>query len=148
MQKLEKNSRDKVNVNKQQKELFIIKPYEAMIITYLSTILFTITGIWQLIVISGFLGGFFCQRARMGLIIGFLGVFLAWISLFLFYSLTTEMIFFFQFWLVETMGYSLEILYIIMLVSSFMGGIIGALGGINGTFIKQILLKHVLSRYF
>ena len=76
MQKLEKNSRDKVNVNKQQKELFIIKPYEAMIITYLSTILFTITGIWQLIVISGFLGGFFCQRARMGLIIGFLGVFL------------------------------------------------------------------------
>ena len=147
MQKIENKSKGNLKLTEQQKELFIIKSYEAIIITYISTLLFTITGIWQLIVISGFLGGFFCQRARKGLIVGFLGVYLAWMSLFFVYALTTEMISFFQFWLVETMGYSLIILYIIMLLSSFMGGIIGALGGINGTFVKQFLLKHFLSRH-
>ena len=129
-------------------DVFSLKSYESLRLVLFSTIIFTITGIWQLIIISGFIGGFFCKRAKLGIAIGFIGAFLGWVTLFIYYVLTTEMLYFFEFWIETTMGYPKELAYLLMLISSLFGGFIGALGGLNGVRIKYLLTEKILKEFF
>ncbi len=141
-------SKEKINEipNKLEQELrsvFSLKFSRIILIVIVSAILFTITGIWQLIVVAGFLGGFFTSNGKKGFLAGFLGVFFGWMALFLFYALTTEMLYFFQFWMVETLGITIEWLYILMMICSAFGGLIGGLGGLNGAIVSNIVVTKL-----
>lgn len=136
---------EKSQIQKELREIFSLKPLQALILTIFTVVLFTITGIWQLIVLAGFIGGFFTKRAKMGALVGFMGAFIGWMILFTYYALTTEMLYFFEFWLVETMGFTVEWLSLLWIFSSFFGGIVGGLGGINGVFISRILIEKISS---
>ncbi len=134
---------DIISIKKDLREIFLLKPLQLIILVIILTILFTLTGIWQLVIISGFFGGFLSKRAKHGGLIGFIGVFFGWMILFIYYALTTEMIRFFEFWINQTMGLNTELLYLIMIVCSLAGGFFGGLGGINGAFISQIFIENL-----
>lgn len=128
---------------KHLEQQFTLKMFENIFVVVLATILFTITGIWQLVVLAGFLGGFFTIKSKNAFVIGFIGAFLGWMGLFVYYALTTDLLTFFDFWLEQTMGIPLNFVYLIMFFSSIMGGVIGALGALNGLFISRILFKKI-----
>lgn len=145
---VKKSEMELIEMKNKLREPFILKPYIAAFSVWICTVLFTITGVWQLIIIAGFIGGFFCKRAKLGALIGAIGVFIGWMSLFIYYVLTTEVLIFFQFWIEDTMGYPLELVYLLMFVSSLFGGFFGGLGGINGVYIREILLTKIVRMYF
>lgn len=137
------NKSSKLSLENDLRDIFSLKPSQALVLTLFAAILFTITGVWQLIVLAGFLGGFFTKHAKMGALVGFMGAFLGWMILFAYYALTTEMLYFFEFWLVETMGFTIEWLYLLWFFSSVCGGIIGGLGGINGVLISRMFIEKL-----
>ncbi len=56
---------------------------------------------------------------------------------------------FFDFWLVETMGFGISWLYVFWVVCSMLGGIVGCLGGINGAYVSRIMIEKIAkSRHF
>ncbi len=139
----EKEKNPASELEKELRSVFSLKFSNIIVIVIVSAILFTITGIWQLIVVAGFLGGFFTRKGKKGFLVGFMGVFLGWMALFLYYALTTEMLYFFQFWMVETLGITIEWLYLLMMICSAFGGLIGGLGGLNGALVSNIVVNKL-----
>lgn len=146
--KAEQKKQDgKRSIEEELKNQFTVKSFANIIIVFCATILFTLTGIWQLVVLAGFIGGFFTSRFQRAFLIGFIGVFLGWMALFIYYTMTTELLLFFTFWFEETMGFPLGVVYLWMTFSSLLGGVVGALGALNGLFVSRIILKYVSSKY-
>jgi len=109
-------------------------------------ILLTLTGVWQLVLIAGFVGGFIPKRLKggRGFLIGFVGILIAWLILFGIYAITTDMVDFFQRFLVEIVGLPLGVIFLAFLGCSIVGGFVGGLGGLNGVFVSRILIKRQL----
>ena len=63
--------------------------------------------------------------------------------LFIINAISTEMLSFFQRFLVELAGLPLGISFFLFLGCSFIGGLVGGLGGLNGVFVGRIV-KHRL----
>ena len=109
-------------------------------------IVLTLTGIWQLVLIAGFVGGFLPKKLKggRGFLIGFVGIVIAWMILFGIYAITTDMIDFFQRFLVEIIGFPLGVSFFALLGCSIVGGMVGGFGGLNGVFVSRILIKREL----
>jgi len=127
----------------QLKERYNLEPKTAGIITCLTAILLTLTGVWQLIVVAGLLGGLFTKRAKKGVQIGFLGVFSAWLILFILYSVSLRTVYFFDYWLLEIMGLPVNFSFLFMVIASLIGGCFGGLGGLNGVYINHLVLERL-----
>ena len=126
-------------------EALSLKPRSAFFLTLLTGLSFTMKGLWQLVVIAGLLGGFFIKRGREALKVGFVGIFSAWMILFIGQALFAETLSFFTFWMVETMGLPIELILLGMALSSLIGGCFGALGALNGVYLGRIVIDKVRS---
>lgn len=126
---------------KQAGERLLLAPNMVFPLTIITAILLTLTGMWQFVIVAGFLAGFFTNRGKQAVYIGFIAVFIGWMCLFMVNALTTQMLTFFDYWLVQTMGADLNWSLILMILSSLAGGIFGGLGGINGVLISRIYFR-------
>ncbi len=104
-------------------------------------ILVTLTGIWQLLLLVGFLAGALPrdQKASRGFLFGFLGGLCAWVILFGIYLVSTEMGAFVERVFVEVAGLHRAVLPLVFLACAAFGGVITGLGGLNGVFGSRLI---------
>ncbi len=127
---------------------YIIPFWKIWVLTFVVAICLTLTGVWQLLLVAGFLGGFFPKgyKLKHGLRVGFLGGLAAWLFLFGFYALTTEMPVFLDRLVVDIIGLDRLAIPILFLFCSTFGGIFCGLGGMNGVLVSRLAQIYKKSR--
>lgn len=115
--------------------------WKIWVITFGTAVGLTLIGVWQLLLVAGFLGGFLPKglKVKRGLLIGFMGGLAAWMFLFGFYALTTEMPVFLERLLVDIIGLDRFMIPVLFLICSTFGGIFCGLGGMNGVLISRLV---------
>ena len=100
----------------------------------LLSFLLAYSGLWWLAFIVGFFGGLLLEKARMGFIIGFLGVLIGW-------TIHMALIAFFQD--LDVLNFLLSIFGLnvgwLVLITLVLGGLLGGFGGLNGTCFRKIV---------
>ncbi len=127
---------------------YSLNHWHAIVLTFGVAVGLTLTGVWQLLLVAGFLGGFLPKNIKMkrGLLIGFVGGLAAWMLLFGFYFLTTEMPLFLERFLVDIIGLDRLMIPLLFLVCSTFGGLFCGLGAINGVLVSRLVQLYRKSR--
>lgn len=133
---------ENAEIKKKLKEKLMLEPRIVGVIIFITALTLTLTGIWQLILVAGFLGGLFTKKAKEGVKIGFLGVFCAWLLLFILYSVSLGVVKFFDYWLLDVMGLPINISFLFMILASFFGGCFGGLGCLNGVYVNRLIIER------
>ncbi len=122
--------------------------WKTWVITFGTAVGLTLTGVWQLLLVAGFFGGFLPKglKVKRGLLIGFMGGLVAWMFLFGLYSLTTEMPVFLDRLLVDIIGLDRFMIPLLFLICSTFGGLFCGLGGMNGVLISRLVQVYRKSR--
>jgi uncharacterized membrane protein YuzA (DUF378 family) len=109
----------------------------AIVIVFISTLVFEVLGLWQATIIAGIFGGLFVSRSRHAFLIGFCGVALCWLTILVYSELNHE--------IVPVMNVTSRIMmlppkfsFLIFIGTLFVGGILGGLGGLNGLWWKRL----------
>jgi len=118
------------------------KLWVGTLITFLIALSLQLIGLiweysWILMVIAGFIGGFLLKTAGKGFLTGFLGISACWLFylvIFMFMGPIYE----FANILASIFGLT-DMGFIIIILSVLIGGLIGGLGGLNGTYIANII---------
>lgn len=92
------------------------------------------SSLWWFAFVVGFFGGLLLEKARMGFIMGFLGIFMGW-------GIHMALIAFFQD--LNVLNFLLSIFDLnvgwLVLITLIVGGLLGCFGGLNGALFRQIL---------
>ncbi|MHA1682862.1 MAG: hypothetical protein ACTSUE_18130 [Promethearchaeota archaeon] len=108
----------------------------SVLIIFTLSFLLAFTGIWWLAFISGFVGGFFMRESRMSFLAGVAGLLAGWgVHLFmigLFSSMNDLNV------ILSLLGLSAGIL---SLISLTVGALLGGLGALNGSVLKQGIVQ-------
>jgi hypothetical protein len=122
--------------------------WHAIALTFGIAVCLTLTGVWQLLLVAGFLGGFLPKGLKMkrGLLIGFVGGLSAWMLLFGIYMLTTEMPVFLERLLIDIIGLDRLMIPVLFLICSTFGGLFCGLGAINGVLVSRLVQLYRKSR--
>ena len=122
--------------------------WQIWVLTFGIAVGLTLTGIWQLLLVAGFLGGFLPKslKVKRGLLIGFLGGLFAWMLLFGIYALTTEMPVFLERLLVDIIGLDRFMIPLLFLICSTFGGLFCGLGGMNGVLVSRLVQLYRKAR--
>ncbi len=115
--------------------------WQVWVLTFGVAVGLTLTGVWQLLLVAGFLGGSLPKSLKVsrGLLIGFVGGLTAWMLLFGIYALTTEMPVFLERLLVDIIGLDRFMIPLLFLVCSTFGGLFCGLGAMNGVLISRLV---------
>ncbi len=113
-----------------------------LVLVVISGTLFEMAGWWYLMLLAGGIGGFIMKRSALAsLLIGFVGIALVWSGFFIYFDIIGplgEFTVLISSLLSSILGFALtpELLIIITVV---IGGLLGSLGALNGTFIAKII---------
>ncbi|MCP4760510.1 MAG: hypothetical protein GY870_01935 [archaeon] len=106
--------------------------------------LLELTGYDLLMIIAGFTAGIFVKRGKFSFIIGFISVALAWSIYFIVYTINSPLIS-----LLDLIGTVITDLagipfsgIILVIVSIFVGGLLGGFGGLIGGFSMQLMIQY------
>ncbi|MHC1590616.1 MAG: hypothetical protein ACXQS8_00860 [Candidatus Helarchaeales archaeon] len=112
-------------------------------LAYLWGIILEFTGAWYTMFIAGAIGGIFAKNGWKSFLIGFIGVFLSWLTIFgilmsngSFFGLLNM--------LTNVLGSMLGIsipAILFFIIALLLGGILGGIGAINAGFATQIILQ-------
>ncbi|NVM27221.1 MAG: hypothetical protein HWN65_00155 [Candidatus Helarchaeota archaeon] len=105
--------------------------------------LFELAGWWYLMLLAGGLGGFFMKKnGLLCFVMGFIGIAFVW-SCFFIYFMIIGPLFEFTVLIGSIMGSFLSFLEtmpnLIIIITIVIGGMLGGLGAMNGTFIAKII---------
>ncbi|MHA1847513.1 MAG: hypothetical protein ACTSYS_12155 [Promethearchaeota archaeon] len=115
-------------------------PY-SFIVVFILSFSFIYTKIWWLSIVSGIIGGYFSGRAKWAFLAGFLGVFSSWGVYYIVVSFQSDLV-------------NLEILlsvigidvHALIFLSMALGGVLGSMGGINGYYLKVLIMDKIQIR--
>ncbi|MFW9968961.1 MAG: hypothetical protein ACFFDF_02090 [Candidatus Odinarchaeota archaeon] len=133
----------KININPEMRNFLI-----SFVITTIFTFILTYVPIWQLIIISGIIGGLLNKTMRRGIYAGVLGVSIVWLF-YMIYKMSANNAYTnldqFAGLIFGGLGYG----WIIFILILLLGILFGALGGALGSGVMILLrpkLKKVLSK--
>ena len=106
--------------------------------------LFELAGWWYLMILAGGIGGFIMKRSALAsLVIGFIAIVLVWSGFFIYFMMIGPLLEFTA--LIGTILASLlgdifaEMPNILIVITIIIGGLLGSLGALNGTYIAGII---------
>jgi len=108
--------------------------------------LFELAGWWYLMLLAGGLGGFIMKRSALAsLVIGFIGITLVWSGFFIYFMMIGPLLEFTA--LIGTILGSIfaEMPNILIVITIVIGGLLGGLGALNGTYIARIIYPKELT---
>lgn len=110
-----------------------------LIITLILGVLFQSMGCWYLMLLSGGIAGFLMKRSGLwSFVLGFLGTALIWGGFFVYFLIIgplTE----FTALVASVLGMFESFPNILILITIIIGGLLGGLGALNGTYIANII---------
>ncbi len=109
----------------------------AMIITVAIGAALQLSGAWITMLMAGVLGSLFVRRHKMAFLVGFVGVFVAWLVLFIYLALTAQALVIADFFL-GILGLS-GLGWLVILISCLIGGLLGGFGGLLGRSIVELV---------
>lgn len=101
--------------------------------------MFQMAGWWYLMLLAGGIGGFFMKKSLIpSLIAGFVGVALVWFGFFLYFMIIGPLFEFVA--LISTIiGIFEDMPTLLIIITIVIGGMLGGLGAVNGTYIADII---------
>lgn len=126
-----------------EKTLAFLKYRHYYLVGFLFTILFgalfELAGWWYLMLLAGGFAGFLMKKSAIySFIIGFAGIALVWFCFFI-YFMTIGPIFELTALIASIMGFLEGSSEILILITIIIGGLLGGLGAINGTFLAGLI---------
>ncbi|NVM55309.1 MAG: hypothetical protein HWN66_16500 [Candidatus Helarchaeota archaeon] len=101
--------------------------------------LFELAGWWYLMLLAGGLGGFFMKKnGLLSFVIGFIGIALVW-SMFFIYFMIIGPIFELTALITSLLGFLEAVPNVLILITVVIGGLLGGLGAVNGTYIANLI---------
>ena len=101
--------------------------------------LFQLAGWWYLMLLAGAIGGFIMKKSGiLSFIIGFLAIGLVWLCFFI-YFMTIGPIFELMALITSILGFLESFPVGLMLATLIVGGLLGGLGCLNGSYISAII---------
>ncbi|MHA1649093.1 MAG: hypothetical protein ACTSYB_02775 [Candidatus Helarchaeota archaeon] len=102
-------------------------------------VLFELFGWWYLMLVAGGFAGFLMKKSGLfSFLVGFLGIAFVW-SCFFIYFLTIGPLFEFTALIASVLGMFESFPNIFILLTIFIGGLLGGLGALNGTYLANII---------
>ncbi|OLS31104.1 MAG: hypothetical protein ThorAB25_05500 [Candidatus Thorarchaeota archaeon AB_25] len=109
----------------------------ALIITIAIGAALQLGGSWFAMLIAGALGSLFVRRHRIAFLVGFLGVMIAWLILFVFLIMTAQAMAIAEFFIGQLgltgMG------WLVIVMSCLLGGLLGGFGGLFGRSLVELI---------
>jgi len=98
-------------------------------VTLASAALLELLGLWQTMLLAGFLGGLLARRLVRGVLAGFLGTIIAW------------SLYFVAFWLLSPLSLTVAFKQVpeFVFLTVALGGVLGGLGGALGSLFVMVL---------
>ena len=113
----------------------------AFIITTAFAAALQLIGSWTAMLIAGALGSLFVRRHRFAFLVGFLGVFVGWLILYVYLIATAQALVIADFFL-GLLGLS-GLGWLVIVIGCILGGLLGGFGGLFGRslieFIDELL---------
>ena len=109
----------------------------AMIITVAIGAALQLSGAWITMIMAGVLGSLFVRRHRIAFLVGFVGVFVAWLVLFIYLILTAQALVIADFFL-GLLGLS-GLGWLVIVISCLIGGLLGGFGGLLGRSVVELV---------
>ena len=104
--------------------------------------LFQLAGWWYLMLLAGGVGGFIMKKSGwLSFLIGFLAIGLVWLGFFL-YLMIIGPIFELTVLITSIIGFLESIPAALILVTLIIGGLLGGLGSLNGSYLSAIISSH------
>ena len=107
-----------------------------IIVTVVATVL-QLGGSWVAMLVAGALGSLFVRRHRLAFLVGFLGVFVGWLILYIYLIATAQAMLIADFFLgllgLSGMG------WLVLVISCLMGGFLGGFGGLLGRSVVELV---------
>ncbi|GAB4325682.1 MAG: hypothetical protein Kow0069_31830 [Promethearchaeota archaeon] len=119
-----------------------LSPARALLVAWACSLGLVLTGVWQLVLVAGFLAGFFGPRdwsARRSFAAGLLGGWLGWATSFAGLAVGSDLVGFFEAALVGLSGLPRWLGLLSVLASATFGGVACGLGSLNGTLVGRVL---------
>lgn len=111
-----------------------------ILVTFLFAFLFEIAGFWQAMVVAGFVGSWFAVRSAQAFGIGFCGVAFCWLAMLAYAEIRHHI-----FPIMKLTGQIFMLpenaSFLLLIVTPFIGGVLGGLGGLNGLWWRRAILK-------
>ena len=115
------------------------------VLAYLWGIILEFTTLWYLMFIAGIIGGIFAKVGWKSFLVGFGGIFCAWLTFFVIFAVTSPLLS-----LTILLGDLISSMvglpfsippFVFPLLALIIGGAVGGLGGLNGGFVTSIVLQ-------
>ena len=111
----------------------------ALVFTIALGIVLQLAGNWMLMLIVGAIGALFVRRIRKAFLVGFLGVGLAWIILFVYLSIAAQAMAVANLF-IELISEALAGLgIVVILISVLIGALLGGFGGMLGRALYELI---------
>jgi hypothetical protein len=111
--------------------------FPALIITIVFGAALQLSGAWMTMLMAGVLGSLFVKRHRIAFLVGFLGVFIAWLLLFVYLIVTAQALVIADFFL-GLLGLS-GLGWLLIVISCLIGGLLGGFGAILGRSLVELV---------
>jgi hypothetical protein len=118
--------------------------FPALIITIVIGAALQLSGAWVTMLMAGVLGSLFVRRHRIAFLVGFLGIFIAWLLLFVYLILTAQALVIADFFL-GLLGLS-GLGWLVIVISCFIGGLLGGFGAIFGRSVVELIDSLIPSK--
>ncbi len=107
-----------------------------IIVTVVATVL-QLGGSWVAMLVAGALRSLFVRRHRLAFLVGFLGVFVGWLILYIYLIATAQAMLIADFFLgllgLSGMG------WLVLVISCLIGGFLGGFGGLLGRSVVELV---------
>ena len=111
--------------------------FPALIVAIALSAALQLGGSWFAMLIAGALGSMFVRRHRIAFLVGFLGVMIAWLILFVYLILTAQAMaianFFISLLGLTGMG------FLVIVISCLLGGLLGGFGALFGRSLIELI---------
>jgi hypothetical protein len=126
-----------------EKALAFLKHEHCYIIGFLFTVIFgallELAGWWYLMLLAGGFAGFLMKKSALNsLIIGFAGIALVWLCFFIYFMIIGPL-FELTALIASIMGFLEGSSELLVLITIIIGGLLGGLGAMNGTYLAGLI---------
>ena len=109
----------------------------AILVTFVIALVFQLSGVWTTMLIAGVIGSLFVRHHRIAFPVGFLGVLLAWLVLYVIDIVTAQGLMIADFFLgllgLEGLG------WLLIVIGCVIGGLLGGFGALLGRSIVELI---------
>jgi len=114
-----------------------LRIFPAFVITLVFAIALQLSGAWITMLITGVLGSLFVRRHRTAFGVGFFGVLIGWLFLFIYLILTAQALLIADFF-IGLLGLG-GLGWLVIAISCIIGGLLGGSGGLLGRSVVELV---------